>query len=222
MTALSDARVCPTELRSSSASSRKRAGWHANSGDVTAFAFPPFALSAGNGEAFIRPLYQGQHGALNWHPALHTTLGAMDEESPRKRSRRCRRRASHVSFANCSESTRHEARSEDVPSCRIPRRGHELSAGYCQILNPSTGRAVMREAGVFLFYLVLAIVLTWPLTRSISTFVSDLGDPLLNAWILDWDCYALTHAPLHLYDAPIYAPGNIRSPTARTSSAWPC
>lgn len=65
----------------------------------------------------------------------------------------------------------------------------------------------MREAGVFLFYLVLAIVLTWPLTRSISRFVSDLGDPLLNAWIIDWDCYALTHAPLHLYDAPIYAPG---------------
>ncbi|MGZ7040447.1 MAG: hypothetical protein ACXVH7_01520, partial [Thermoanaerobaculia bacterium] len=65
----------------------------------------------------------------------------------------------------------------------------------------------MREAGVFLFFLVLAIILTWPLTRSISRTVSDLGDPLLNAWILDWDCYALTHAPLHLYDAPIYAPG---------------
>ena len=68
-------------------------------------------------------------------------------------------------------------------------------------------RTILREAGVFLFFMILAIVLTWPLPRSISRFVSDLGDPLLNAWIIDWDCYALTHAPLHLYDAPIYVPG---------------
>ena len=65
---------------------------------------------------------------------------------------------------------------------------------------------VAREIGVFAFFLALSIALTWPLARHGSRFVSDLGDPLLNAWILDWDCYAFVHQPLHLYDATIFAP----------------
>jgi len=71
----------------------------------------------------------------------------------------------------------------------------------------TAGRIAAREVCVFLIFLLLAIVFTWPLARHISTLVSDLGDPLLNAWIIDWDCYSLTHSPLHLYDAPIYYPG---------------
>ena len=64
----------------------------------------------------------------------------------------------------------------------------------------------LRELALFAFYLLIAIVLTWPLAANLPTAVSDLGDPLLNAWILDWDCYALTHHPLHLFDAPIFYP----------------
>jgi hypothetical protein len=64
----------------------------------------------------------------------------------------------------------------------------------------------LRELALFAFYLIVAIVLTWPLAAHLPTAVSDLGDPLLNAWILDWDCYALTHQPLHLFDAPIFYP----------------
>jgi hypothetical protein len=71
----------------------------------------------------------------------------------------------------------------------------------------TAARTAAREVCVFLFFLLLSMALTWPLLRGISTLVSDLGDPLLNAWIIDWDCYALTHAPLQLYDAPIYVPG---------------
>src|ERR1700730_13989585 len=67
-------------------------------------------------------------------------------------------------------------------------------------------RSAIRELGVFAFYLVVAIVLTWPLAANLPTAVSDLGDPLLNSWILDWDCYALTHKPLHLFSAPIFYP----------------
>ena len=48
--------------------------------------------------------------------------------------------------------------------------------------------------------------MTWPLATHLSTAVPDLGDPLLNAWIVDWVCHALTHAPLSLFDAPIYHP----------------
>lgn len=67
-------------------------------------------------------------------------------------------------------------------------------------------RKALREAAIFLAYLLLAIGLTWPLAIRISTAVSDLGDPLLNAWILDWTSYALVHQPLHLFDAPMFYP----------------
>jgi len=67
-------------------------------------------------------------------------------------------------------------------------------------------RSAARELTLFAFYVAIAIVLTWPLATNLTTAVSDLGDPLLNAWILDWDCYALTHHPLHLFDAPIFYP----------------
>ena len=68
-------------------------------------------------------------------------------------------------------------------------------------------RAAPGEGLIFLFYLALAVAMTWPLARELSTAVADLGDPFVNAWIVDWVCHALTHAPLDLYDAPIYYPG---------------
>jgi hypothetical protein len=66
-----------------------------------------------------------------------------------------------------------------------------------------------REAAIFCAYLLMAIVVTWPLAARLDTAVSDLGDPLLNAWIIDWDCHALTHAPLHIFDAPIFYPSKL-------------
>ncbi|HJW94711.1 MAG TPA: hypothetical protein VJ901_13920 [Thermoanaerobaculia bacterium] len=56
------------------------------------------------------------------------------------------------------------------------------------------------------FYLILAIGLTWPLAIQLDTAVADRGDPLLNAFIIDWSCHALTYAPLQLFDAPIFHP----------------
>jgi hypothetical protein len=66
---------------------------------------------------------------------------------------------------------------------------------------------VKRELAAFAFFLALAVALTWPLALHLDTAVPDRGDPLLNAWIIDWVCHALTHAPLDLYDAPIYHTG---------------
>jgi hypothetical protein len=70
-------------------------------------------------------------------------------------------------------------------------------------------KLILRELSVFLLFALLAIALTWPLTLHLSTAVSDFGDPLLNAFIVDWVCYALTHEPLSLYDAPIFHPGPV-------------
>jgi hypothetical protein len=63
-------------------------------------------------------------------------------------------------------------------------------------------------------YLALAVATTWPLARDLGSAVpSDLGDPLLNAFILDW---GLTHlsalaggdpgAFRSFWDAPIFHP----------------
>ncbi|HEX6161337.1 MAG TPA: hypothetical protein VF111_14275, partial [Thermoanaerobaculia bacterium] len=67
-------------------------------------------------------------------------------------------------------------------------------------------RPIGREVLIFAAYVVLSILLTWPLARTLNTSVSDLGDPLLNTWILDWTSHALTHDPLDLFDAPMYVP----------------
>ena len=68
-------------------------------------------------------------------------------------------------------------------------------------------KRIGRELAVFAFFLVLAIVFTWPLAACLPTGTSDLGDPLLNTWILNWDLYAATHTPSHLYQAAIFHPG---------------
>src|SRR5258707_15820859 len=75
---------------------------------------------------------------------------------------------------------------------------------------PSMNRhGIAREVAVFAFFLAAAIALTWPLVTHMSVAVSDAGDPLLVTWILDWDCWALTHAPLHIYQAPMFAPAHL-------------
>lgn len=65
---------------------------------------------------------------------------------------------------------------------------------------------MIRHIGAFAFYLALTTAMTWPLATQLSTAATDFGDPLLNTWIVDWVCHALTHAPLDLFDAPIYHP----------------
>jgi len=67
-------------------------------------------------------------------------------------------------------------------------------------------RRVLREAAIFVVFVVFSVVLTWPFARNLRTAVPDMGDPILNTFIIDWDQYALTHKPLHLFDAPLYVP----------------
>ncbi len=68
-------------------------------------------------------------------------------------------------------------------------------------------RVLRRHVLAFAFFLALAIALTWPLAPRLTTAVSDPGDPLLNAWIIDWVCHALVHQPFSIYDAPVFHPG---------------
>jgi hypothetical protein len=45
-------------------------------------------------------------------------------------------------------------------------------------------------------YLAAALLWTWPVAANLTTRVaSDLGDPLLNIWILWWNAQALPFTP---------------------------
>ena len=62
-----------------------------------------------------------------------------------------------------------------------------------------------RAAAIFA---VLAVVMTWPLARTLNRAVAYPGDPYLNAWILDWDYYATFHNPAKLFDANAFFPAH--------------
>ena len=58
-------------------------------------------------------------------------------------------------------------------------------------------------------YVLLTVVLTWPLTRDLERrlpTVVPLPDALLQAYILDWDVHTLFRAPGRVFDAPMFHP----------------
>ncbi len=63
-------------------------------------------------------------------------------------------------------------------------------------------------------YLVLTLVMTWPLAGSLTrNLPADLGDPLLNCWILGWDVHhILGFLSGHLHALSGYWNANIFSP----------
>jgi hypothetical protein len=78
-------------------------------------------------------------------------------------------------------------------------------------LRPGQGRDI---AYVTLAYAAVAVAMTWPLAKGIARDVAwDLGDSVLNMWILAWDCEQLrgilqghySHLT-HFFDANIFHP----------------
>jgi hypothetical protein len=68
-------------------------------------------------------------------------------------------------------------------------------------------RVLRSPAFICALYGLLALVSTRPLWGHLTTAVpSDIGDPLLNTWILAWDGHALLTDPAHLFDANIFFP----------------
>ncbi|MBN1993509.1 MAG: hypothetical protein JW953_12485 [Anaerolineae bacterium] len=60
---------------------------------------------------------------------------------------------------------------------------------------------------VFFVYILLTLILTYPLIFNLTIVVpNDIGDPLLNTWILAWDSHALLTDPLNLFNANIFHP----------------
>jgi hypothetical protein len=65
---------------------------------------------------------------------------------------------------------------------------------------------ILRELALGALFLALSVLYTWPLAIRLTTATSDLGDPLLNTWILDWVSRALIHHPFSLFQAPLFHP----------------
>ena len=61
----------------------------------------------------------------------------------------------------------------------------------------------MRQATI---YLILSLLLTYPLSLHLTDAVEDRQDALLNVWITAWDGHQLLSDPLHLFDANIFVP----------------
>jgi hypothetical protein len=56
-------------------------------------------------------------------------------------------------------------------------------------------------------YILLTLILTYPLIFNLTGSVpNDIGDPLLNTWILAWDSHAILSHPFQLFDANIFHP----------------
>jgi hypothetical protein len=66
----------------------------------------------------------------------------------------------------------------------------------------------LRRATVaaLLLFVVLSLVLTYPLPFRLADGVEDRQDALLNVWITAWDGHQLLNDPLHLFDANIFYP----------------
>ncbi|MBE7469697.1 MAG: hypothetical protein HS114_11220 [Anaerolineales bacterium] len=64
-----------------------------------------------------------------------------------------------------------------------------------------------RSFSILGIYTLLTLLLTHPLLFNLTTAVpNDIGDPLLNTWILAWDSHALLTDPLNLFNANIFYP----------------
>ena len=64
----------------------------------------------------------------------------------------------------------------------------------------------MKNFLIFLLFVVLTVGFTWPIPLHMETAIGDLGDPLLNTWILAWDVHQLLKDPLSLFEANIFYP----------------
>ena len=75
-------------------------------------------------------------------------------------------------------------------------------------LRPGSVTPIIREAvAVVAAFVGLTVVRTFPLVLNLrASLPADLGDPLLNAWILAWDADRLRGGLRGLWDAPIFFP----------------
>ena len=67
-------------------------------------------------------------------------------------------------------------------------------------------RTVAREILIFLGFLMLTVLMTWPWALHLRDAVSDRGDPYAIAYYLWWDYHQTFHDPLNLFQSTVLYP----------------
>jgi fumarate reductase subunit C len=67
-------------------------------------------------------------------------------------------------------------------------------------------RPIVREFLIFLGFLALTAIMTWPWVLHLRDAVPDTGDPYATSYFLWWDFHQTFHAPLNLFEATILYP----------------
>jgi hypothetical protein len=67
-------------------------------------------------------------------------------------------------------------------------------------------RPIVRELLIFLGFLVLTAIMTWPWVLHLRDAVPDTGDPYAISYFLWWDFHQTFHHPLNLFQATILYP----------------
>lgn len=70
----------------------------------------------------------------------------------------------------------------------------------------SIGRRLLVHVPAFGIFVLLSLLLTWPLARDLRHVIYSWGDPVFQSWTLGWNWHALTTDPLHIFDANIFYP----------------
>ncbi len=64
----------------------------------------------------------------------------------------------------------------------------------------------LREGLIFVGFLAITALMTWPWVTRLRDAVSDPGDPYMIAWTLWWDYHQTFHDPLNLFHANVFFP----------------
>ena len=67
-------------------------------------------------------------------------------------------------------------------------------------------RIVAREILIFVGFLTLTVLMTWPWALHLRDAVSDRGDPYSIAYWLWWDYHQTFHDPRNLFQATAFYP----------------
>jgi len=59
---------------------------------------------------------------------------------------------------------------------------------------------------VVLFFIIYSLSATYPLVTQMGVVIKNLGDPLLNVWILNWDIHKFLTGTNNFFDANIFYP----------------
>ena len=67
-------------------------------------------------------------------------------------------------------------------------------------------RVLLREVLIFLGFIALTSVMTWPWVLHLRDHASDNGDPYLVSWTLWWDFFQTFHDPFNLFHGNVFFP----------------